>query len=455
MPVATPRTPPDPLRPDNITGAEARGAQQWHRLFSSLSGLEYMPQFPSCDASPVPSSPTGVRGIRRITYSGATVVGAACSCALALKFLPVSFFWIGLILAASSLVIAAFATAALRLPITLAATVPLAFGLGELVSPPVIYRTEVPSSLREDALLGWSLKPSQVSHATAEIKGERIYHVAYSTNSAGFRVSPPDRGEQVDGCLLFFSDSFTFGEGVSDDQTLPYQVGLQTDGRFRILNLSVPGYGAEQMLAAMQKGDLATDLSCQPTHIFYAALPHHILRAAHKTSYSVYGPRYRLGANGNPEYLDTNPGQSPDPNSVDWLELIKVQLRKSRILRALKDRPPQTTEADIALYFAIVREAFRLFERQWPEAELHVISWDIHDFFAKGKARFHHGLKTIHAQVHLIDDILPGYTQDLNKYGIHPRDLHPNALAHRLVAAYLSQQVLSPRSSAKAQVGSD
>jgi hypothetical protein len=385
--------------------------------------------------------------MRVITYLGVLFLGAAILCAVALALSPVPFFWISVIGGLSGFVTAALVPHALRLPITLAACLPLAFGLGELMLPPLVYRAEVPSSLQEDALLGWSLKPSHRSRATAEVGGELIYDVVYSTDQAGFRVSPPDRGDQVDGCLLFFSDSFTFGEGVSDDQAFPYQLGLLTNGRFRVVNVSVPGYGAEQMLATVQNGDLATKLRCEPTHIFYVALPHHILRAARKTSFSIYGPKYRLAPNGLPEYLGTSPGQSPD--TVDlrswpgWLEQIKVQLRKSRILRNLKDRSPQTTEADITLYFAIVREAFRLFEYHWPNAELHVISWDIHNFFAHGRERFHQGLQTVHAQVHFIDEILPGYEQDPTKYGIHPRDLHPNARAHHLVASYLSEQVLS------------
>jgi hypothetical protein len=386
----------------------------------------------------------------RIAGAAATLLAAACLSAVALAFLPVPFSWIGLSWALAGLVLAALAPRVLRLPLTLAACVPFALGLGDLMFPPIVERTELPSPFREDPLLGWTLNPSNVTHAPARVEGELIFDVAYSTDPAGFRVSPPDRGDQVEGCLLFFADSFTFGQGVSDDRTFPYQVGLQTNGRFHVVNLAVPGYGAQQMLASIERGALATNPPCEPTHIFYAALPHHILRAAQKTSFSESGPQYQLGRNGILEYVGTNP--RPSVASADlttwrgWHALLKGPLQKSRILRALKDRPAHTTEDDIKLYFAIVSQAFRLFEQRWPEAELHVISWDIHDFFSNGQERFHKGLEATGAEVHFIDEILPGYTHDLTKYGLHRLDLHPNALAHELVASYISEQVLAPTS---------
>jgi hypothetical protein len=390
--------------------------------------------------------------MRRMTFAVATVFAVAFCSAVALNYLPVPFFWIGLSWGLAGYVVAALAPRSLKLPIILVACVPFALGFGELMLPPVVYRAKDPFPFREDALFGWSLRPSQVSRAMAEAEGALIYDVTYSTDSAGFRVAPPDRGDRVEGCLFFFSDSYPFGEGVNDDQTFPYQVGLQTSGRFRVVNLSVPGYGAEHMLAAMAPGTLATDPPCEPTHVFYTAIPHHILRAAAKTPFSGSGPRYRLTSKGIPEYLGTTPERSPSLESGTWrgwLELLKDQLRKSRILRSFKDRPPKTSEADINLYFAIAREAFQLFKLRWPKAERHLISWDSNTFYSNGQSRFHQGMAAIDAQIHFIDDVLPGYTQDPTKYGIHPLDLHPNADAHELVASYISERILSSTRAAK------
>jgi hypothetical protein len=101
------------------------------------------------------------------------------------------------------------------------------------------------------------------------------------------------------------------------------------------------------------------------------------------------------------------------------------------------------TEKDLELYFAVVREPFGLFGRQWPKAEFHVIVWDLHEFYSTGRARF----ETLKAKAHFIDDILPGYstryTMDSTRYVLHRFDPHPNPMAYETVASYLTERVLS------------
>jgi hypothetical protein len=375
------------------------------------------------------------------------VVGAAC--AVALKFLPLPFFWVGLVLTGAAWFAAFRAATSLRIALVTIGSVAFAFALGEAflsraaLYDDVVRRIEPPLN-NKDPLLGWAPRASHVSHATARASDLVVYDVNYSIDAAGHRISPPDRGESVVGCLLFFADSFVFGEGVNDRETFPFQVGVMTLGRFRVVNLSAPAYGAEHMLAMAERGGLAAKLRCKPTHIFYTALPHHILRAAGKTSFSVNGPRYRLVAGGKAEYVGTNPtaGETAVEPEAPWREQLRYQLSKSRVVRVMSARPPATTEPDIELYFAIVREAFVLFKRTWPDAERHVISWDIDASFSNGLERFHRGLETVDAKVHLIDDILPGYSKDASKYSISRPDRHPNPAAYKLVASYLAGHVL-------------
>jgi hypothetical protein len=338
----------------------------------------------------------------------------------------------------------------LRLPLVVAASCLLAVGLAELVLPatvrPVV--TTLPASDQKDTLLGWTLVPSRVSHAVARVEDKVIFDVKYTIDSSGRRIAPPDKGAAAEGCALFFADSFVFGVGVEDTQTLPYQVGLMAGGRFRVINHAVGGYGAEHMLAAIERGTLAGRSLCEPTHVVYVALPHHVPRAAGKTYFSTLGPRYRLNSDGNPEYLGTNP-DSGFSGWRSWRFGVGHQLAKSRLLFKLMDRPQPTTDDDLKLYFSIVDRAFRLFRQHWPKAALHIISWDIHPHFANGADTFHAGLRGVPATIHLIDDILPGYSADNNKYGLHPADLHPNAMAHEMTAAYVAARILGASPIAK------
>ena len=270
--------------------------------------------------------------------------------------------------------------------------------------------------------------------------------MSYSIDPLGRRISPPDRGDKVEGCLLFFGDSFTFGWGVRDHETLPYQVGLKTRGRFRVVNLSVAGYGAEHMLATIERGELAARSPCEPTHIFYAAVAHHVDRAAGKTPFSIYGPQYQLDPQGVPKYFGTKP--RPPKTWWRWRDRLADQLSKSQVYRVLPHRNI-TEKKDVELYFAVVREAFGRFERQWPKVELHVIVWDLHEFYSTDRARF----ETLKAKAHFIHDILSGYTtrytMDSARYLLHRFDRHPNPMAYEIVASYLTERVLSATLSGK------
>jgi hypothetical protein len=152
--------------------------------------------------------------------------------------------------------LAASAPHSLRLAVVAIASLAVAIALAEpiVVVPPQVRADVMPPLDRQDSLLGWRPNPSQVSRGTARIGGEVIYDVQYSIDQAGHRVSPPDRGDAVEGCIVFFSDPFVFGDGVSDHEACPYQVGLKTHGRFRIVNFAFSGYGAEHMLAIIFSG---------------------------------------------------------------------------------------------------------------------------------------------------------------------------------------------------------
>ena len=96
--------------------------------------------------------------------------------------------------------------------------------------------------------LGWEIRP--------DFRGPGI-----STNSQGLRgtreyaLEPPARTRRV----LCVGDSFTFGEHLAEDQTMPARLDVELNGghpaAWEVLNLGVPGYGTDQQwLGLAQKG---------------------------------------------------------------------------------------------------------------------------------------------------------------------------------------------------------
>src|SRR5262249_49780667 len=122
--------------------------------------------------------------------------------------------------------------------------------------PPPPQRSVTPFYYEDDPVLGWRLKPG-VFRDVETIDGRLVHDVTYHIGDDHRRLTPAGSG-----CVWFFGCSFTFGQGVEDNQTLPYWVGVLT-GR-RAINFGTSAYGAQQMLAALEHG---LTPPCRPTHI--------------------------------------------------------------------------------------------------------------------------------------------------------------------------------------------
>lgn len=94
--------------------------------------------------------------------------------------------------------------------------------------------------IRHDADLGWSLRPGTTIAAPG---ANAPLHV----NARGLRSPRELAGARADRPRIICSgDSFTFGDGVADDDTWCAQLE-SVDATLETVNLGVPGYGIDQM----------------------------------------------------------------------------------------------------------------------------------------------------------------------------------------------------------------
>ena len=94
-----------------------------------------------------------------------------------------------------------------------------------------------------DSLLGWTLKDDLSTHTMIN---DGLYTWSVSSNSKGCRGKEEHQySKQNTTRILFIGDSYTFGECVSDTETIPYQTQSLMPGT-EIINLAVHGYGNDQ-----------------------------------------------------------------------------------------------------------------------------------------------------------------------------------------------------------------
>jgi hypothetical protein len=119
-------------------------------------------------------------------------------------------------------------------------------------------------------LFGYAPVPG-TTKIVRKVHGDQlIYEVAYTIGSDGHRITPPGRDPGSNECIVFFGDSFTIGEGVNDDESMPYLVG--TLQPYKVRNFGFHGYGPHQMLAAIEHGLI----DCKPRFAVFQTMMGHV-----------------------------------------------------------------------------------------------------------------------------------------------------------------------------------
>lgn len=124
-----------------------------------------------------------------------------------------------------------------------------------------------------------SLRPNikSISIAKSSKTQFELYKVNVTTDSFGRRKTPIFNSATKN--LLFFGDSFTFGEGVNDNETFPFFISLRRP-LFAVYNYGVPGLGLNDILHQLEnlKNKNFDDVKKQKTIVVYTYMNDHLAR---------------------------------------------------------------------------------------------------------------------------------------------------------------------------------
>jgi hypothetical protein len=293
-----------------------------------------------------------------------------------------------------------------------------------------------------DEVVGFGPAKGIKAHSKRMFGSDVLYDVTYTIDDNGLRISPPWKTDGSASSVLFFGCSFTFGEGLQDDETLPYQVGYQSGGEYRILNFAFHGYGPQQMLSMIEHGRVQRIVEKTPRYAFYVAIPDHVSRVSGRVSYDIGTPRYVLDSNGNLQqaghFIEVAPGRP-------WrISDLTQRFRRSSIYRRFSTPESDYSDTDLLTFLAVVVRSKQLLTIQYPGLQFHIILWPNWD---KGEIPLYEkvraGLASTGIPLYLVEDILPDYKTDPQRYMLGPADRHPNALANRVLAAYVLKSIFS------------
>lgn len=218
----------------------------------------------------------------------------------------------------------------------------------------------------------YGYKPRPNSKVTAIKKsrdGSLIYSVSYTTDEFSRRVTPVKNEQVRNKFLVFFGCSFTFGEGLEDNQTLPYFAGEQAPC-YMPYNYGYSGYGPQQMLVRLQNPDFPKQINqhsgvmiCSPAHV-----PRSIGTYYAVTNWAKNFPYFYLDKDGilrrDGDFEIGRPVRS-------WFYNLFFNIKLADFFLRRYDWPPKYSDSDYAVTSSIIEESFRLFKGYFPDSQIY------------------------------------------------------------------------------------
>ncbi|MGH9677151.1 MAG: SGNH/GDSL hydrolase family protein, partial [Candidatus Acidiferrum sp.] len=132
-------------------------------------------------------------------------------------------------------------------------------------------------------VIGWGPEHAGRFHAERrDPTGAVIYFADYTIDANLLRqTTSGEKGPAI----VFFGDSYTFGDGVNDAETLPQAFADLLDRKERVLNLGFTGYGPQQFLRELETGLFDPLIGSRPRLFIFMTAAWHAERTACKASW--------------------------------------------------------------------------------------------------------------------------------------------------------------------------
>lgn len=276
-----------------------------------------------------------------------------------------------------------------------------------------------------DDLLGYiPLADTSVSSIRLSLDKDTIYSVTYSTDEKHRRVCNL-LNDTASKHALFFGCSFTFGEGVNDNENLPFYFH-QKNPNYKPYNYGFNGYGPQQMLVYLKDKAIEKDINEQSGFAFYLYIPDHIRRVSGSmTFYTSYGANHPYFYLDNRDSLLHNKtfktGRNPITNiSFNYFSRL-------RLLQYFNVDLYPINSSRYKLTAEIINKSYSIYNSKFPNGIFVIILYK-DDYFDKIKSYLDKNIETLN------------YTE-LPKSVLHAVDGHPNKTGYLNIANKLTEDL--------------
>lgn len=246
-----------------------------------------------------------------------------------------------------------------------------------------------------------------------------LLKASYSFDSVGRRKTI-NRTAKKTRAVLFFGCSFTYGDGVSDSETLPSQYA-NLDSNSTVFNYVLDGWGPQQSLQLLSLRNLSSETQTDTAIGIYVWIDDHLQRA------SLFKSHYVGWTHSFPCFLlqkDSLVYKGSFESYYKWRGLFFELLNHSVFFDAI-DIPKTVSDKDYKLSAAIIAKCKNRFATQFERNKFVVF------IYPGSSKRITTYLDEYHIPYILGNDNL------LTEKDYFPKQGHPKAFANKKLATFL------------------
>ncbi len=289
-----------------------------------------------------------------------------------------------------------------------------------------------------DAIVGYRPAPGVTVDVVGKFHDEVVYHKTYTIDPSGARLTP---GAAADGpTYLFIGDSYVFGEGLNDDETLPSQFAQHLATPAHVVNLGVLGYSPAHLVRAIETGLYDKYVVGKVAAVITWSTPLQMPRVIGDGGWLGNSPRFVLDQAGDLHHTGTFDGHRwSDPAAGAWFLARTYLASFARASEAEVEREQST------LYVALLARLKRAVRDHYGAPLVMIYDWPddrIQGAIDRRQAPIFQQIKKLDLPDVRVRDIIDPIDNWHNF--LIPHDGHPNALLDQRVAQELLKELQLP-----------
>ncbi len=267
--------------------------------------------------------------------------------------------------------------------------------------------------------------------------GREKWRVRYRTNSFGHRITTQEKKSHATHNLIFEGCSFTFGEGVIDEDTFPSRVGFYLP-KIQTFNHGIQGSSPSRVLEELLKtgGSYLKDIDDKPAVVILTFIDDHLRRIIGSSARLIQHPNI---INSEPyfSYSDGNLAYKDSFSEHPWKIFHLYRFLGDRaFVQAFNLEFPFIGESELVLVAKVIKAIEVEMKKTRPELKFFLA-------FYPGQHFYRNQLKPylLNENITVLDYSEFDIAQKLGTQNDLGSDRHPSQLSHDLYAYLISEDL--------------